>query len=81
MYYVYILRSLKFKNKTYVGYTALTPDKRLEYHNRGFSSYTRRFMPWRIIWFSRFETLKKAKDFEVYLKSGSGIAFRNKRLI
>lgn len=81
MYHVYILRSLKYPEKTYVGYTSLTPLKRLFYHNNGYSKYTNYIRPLEVIWHCSFEDIEKAKAFEKYLKSGSGIAFRNKRLI
>ena len=81
MYYVYILRSLKNPRETYKGYTSMTPSKRLEYHNSGYSIYTNRDKPWKIIWFCAFEDIKKAKAFEHYLKSVSGKDFTNKRLI
>ncbi len=81
MYYVYILRSLKSLKKTYTGYTTKTPPERLNYHNAGLSTYTKKSKPWKIIWYCAFEDMKKAKEFELYLKTASGIAFKNKRLI
>lgn len=81
MYYVYILRSLKNLRETYKGYTSMTPSERLKYHNGGFSIYTNQDKLWKIIWYCAFEDMKKAKEFEWYLKSGSGKAFTNKRLI
>jgi len=38
-------------------------------------------MPWKLVWYGAFETEKEAKDFERYLKTGSGKAFAYKRLI
>jgi len=81
MYYVYILRSLTYPNETYVGYTERTPERRLQDHNEGLSTHTNKFKPWKVIWFCAFEDQAKAKQFEHYLKTASGIAFRNKRLI
>lgn len=80
MYYVYILRSLKNPRESYKGYTTKTPPVRLEHHNSGLSIYTNRDKPWKIVWYCAFEDVKKAKDFERYLKSGSGKAFSIKRL-
>ena len=68
-------------DQTYIGYTERTPERRLQDHNSGFSTHTNRFKPWKIIWFCAFEDEAKAKQFELYLKTASGIAFRNKRLI
>ena len=81
MYYVYILRSLKNPKEIYTGYTSKTPIERLKYHNKGLSAYTNELKPRQIIWHCAFENMKKAKNFELYLKTASGIAFRNKRLI
>ena len=38
-------------------------------------------MPWKLVWYSVFETEKQARDFELYLKTGSGKAFAYKRLV
>lgn len=38
-------------------------------------------MPWELVFYAAFETLMQAKDFEQYLKSGSGKAFAYKRLV
>jgi putative endonuclease len=81
MHYVYILRSLKNPRETYKGYTSTTPPDRLERHNSGLSIYTSQDRPWKIIWYCAFEDIKKAKEFEKYLKSGSGRAFANRHLV
>ena len=75
--YVYLLRSQSPPSQTYVG---LTTDiqRRLEQHNGGESVHTSKYVPWKIesyIWFSDGE---KALKFEKYLKSGSGLAFRQR---
>ena len=79
MYYCYILQSLK--DKTF--YIGSTQDlrSRLEKHNRKEVKYSSTKAPFKLIWYSAFLTKKKAIDFEMYLKSSSGFAFRNKRLI
>jgi hypothetical protein len=38
-------------------------------------------LPWKLVWYGAFETEKQSKNFEEYLKSGSGKAFAYKRLI
>ena len=81
MYYVYILRSLIKPKEIYTGFTTKTPLDRLFDHNAGLSIHTNKYKPWKIIWYCTFEKEKKAKDFELYLKTASGIAFKNKRLI
>jgi len=80
MYYVYILSSLKNPQKNYVGYS-MNLKKRLIYHNNGWVKSTTLFKPWKIVWQAGFEEKQKAMAFEKYLKSGSGSAFRNKRLV
>lgn len=80
MYIVYILRSKSYINKIYKGYTT-DLGLRLVRHNKGLVSSTKMHRPWKIVFYSVFENKKKAKDFERYLKSGSGIAFMRKRLI
>jgi len=79
MYYVYILKSLKDKS-LYVGSTK-DLRKRLEKHNSKSVTYSSAHAPFCIIWYSAFLTKEKAVNFEMYLKSSSGFAFRNKRLI
>ena len=79
MFYVYILCSSKSKN-FYNGYTK-DLKKRLKEHNEGLSKSTKPFTPWKLIWYCAFPTQKQAKDFEQYLKSGSGKALTYKRLV
>ena len=80
MHYVYILRSINNPNQTYIG---LTSDlkKRLESHNSGANKHTSKFKPWKVVWYCAFSIKLRAEDFEKYLKSASGIAFRRKRLL
>jgi putative endonuclease len=79
MFYVYLLYSSKSKN-FYCGYTN-NLKKRLLEHNDGLSKSTKPYLPWRLVWYCAFEDRVKAKDFEKYLKSGSGKAFLYKRLV
>jgi len=79
MYFVYLLCSEK--DKSY--YTGVTNDlkRRLKEHNSGTQRYSRAKYPFRCVWFCGFPTKSKALSFEAYLKTGSGIAFRNKHLL
>ncbi len=79
MYYVYILWSSKSKI-FYSGYSE-NLRKRLEEHNKGLSKATVPHRPWKIVFYVTFESKKLAKDFELYLKTGSGKAFAYKRLV
>jgi putative endonuclease len=78
MHYVYIL---KLKDNSY--YTGSTNNlkRRLGHHNRGECEATKNNIPVTLVWSGIFKNKKFAIDFEQYLKSSSGIAFRNKRLI
>ena len=78
MWNVYIL---KCSNNTY--YTGCTNDldDRLKRHRKGQVHYTKDKLPVELITHIVFSDKYKAYEFEKYLKSGSGIAFRNKRLV
>lgn len=78
VYYVYIL---KLENHSfYIGYTA-DLRKRIALHKRGMVKSTRKFKSISLAYYSAFVARKKAIDFEKYLKSSSGFAFRNKHLV
>jgi putative endonuclease len=79
MKYVYLLESVEYPDQTYIG---LTDDlrSRLSAHNRGRSSHTDKYKPWRLVTYVAFSDERKAIEFERYLKTASGRAFANKRL-
>lgn len=79
MFYVYILKSNK-TGKYYYGYTQ-NLKKRFNLHNAGLVKATKPNRPWQLIYYSAFDKMKYAKDFEKYLKTGSGKAFAYKRLV
>ncbi len=79
MKYVYLIRSMKFPNQTYVGLTS-DVQRRLAAHNAGQSPHTSKYKPWQLVAFVGFLDEQKATEFEKYLKSGSGRAFAYKRL-
>ncbi len=80
MYYVYVLKSIKFSKEFYTGFSR-SVKRRIIYHNQGKSKHTNKFKPWKLVFYAGFNDRKIAMDFERYLKTDSGIAFRNKRLI
>ena len=80
MYYVYILQSLKTPGAIYIGYTS-DLKQRLGNHNNSYGVYSRRHTPWKIETYIAFGEEIQAKNFEKYLKVGSGNAFLKKRLI
>ncbi len=74
MTYVYLLRSLKYPEKSYVGKSSQF-DVRIAQHNAKVSPYTAKFAPWKATIVIGFENDAKADAFERYLKSGSGHTF------
>lgn len=79
MHYTYILLS----SKSHIFYFGSTNNlkERLELHNSGKVSSTKPHIPWKIVWYCGFETEKQARDFELYLKTGSGKSFAYKRFV
>ncbi|MGE9745576.1 GIY-YIG nuclease family protein [Bdellovibrio bacteriovorus] len=71
--YVYSIKSINHP-KFYIGITA-DPKQRLADHNNGKSPHTSKYKPWKMAVCVWFADEQKAKDFEKYLKSGSGRAF------
>ncbi|MBI4100678.1 GIY-YIG nuclease family protein [Candidatus Microgenomates bacterium] len=78
MYYVYIL---KLRDQThYIGYSAALKE-RVKEHAKGTISQTKHLLPCNLVFYAAFSSKLKALQFEKYLKTNSGFAFRNKRLI
>ncbi|WP_422355951.1 GIY-YIG nuclease family protein [Roseivirga pacifica] len=78
MHTVYIL--LCSDGKFYTGCTS-NLESRLKKHHNGQVTSTSYRLPVELETYIVFKDKYKAYSFEKYLKSGSGIAFRNKRLI
>lgn len=49
-------------------------------HNGALSGHTARYKPWRLVAYFAFANERRAREFEYYLKTGSGNAFAKKRL-
>ena len=79
MHYVYVLKSVNFE-QTYVDYSS-DLKTRLHDHNSGKSPHTKKYKPWRVITYLAFESEQHARDFEKYLKTGSGRAFIKRHLL
>ncbi len=75
MWKVYILKCSD--NSYYTGCI----DDRIFRHNKGQISYTSDKLPIQLVTYIAFSDKYKAYAFERYLKSGSGMAFKNKRLV
>ena len=80
MYYVYLIKSIKFPEKIYVGYTT-NLKMRFKTHNAGGSVHTAKYKPWKLVMYSGFAEKATAAAFEKYLKSQSGRAFVQKRFL
>ena len=78
-YYIYILRSKKYPEKYYIGFTEEL-EKRIEVHNNGQVSHTSKYKPWQLKTAIIYTDKDQAHKFEEYLKSSSGRAFSRKRL-
>ncbi|MEZ4200122.1 MAG: GIY-YIG nuclease family protein [Candidatus Paceibacterota bacterium] len=78
MYYVYILKSEKSGQL----YTGVTNDlrKRLSQHNLGQSTFTKKGVPWELIYYEASLNEDDAHTREKYLKSGPGKAYLKNRL-
>lgn len=71
MYFVYVLRSLTM-NKSYVGFTSKSVDRRLEEHNIGLSRWTKKYKPYQLVYYESYYCKKDALHRERFLKSGIG---------
>ncbi|MEX0940746.1 MAG: GIY-YIG nuclease family protein [Candidatus Babeliales bacterium] len=80
MYYVYIIQSISHADQIYIGHTQ-DLKKRLSNHNNGTTTHTEKYKPWQLVMYLAFSNKEKAIEFEKYLKSHSGRAFRDKRLL
>ncbi|NCI50090.1 GIY-YIG nuclease family protein [Sediminibacterium roseum] len=78
MQYVYILRCSN--GHTYVGCTQDLRE-RFDRHSNGHVPATKRLLPVTLLFYCAFTDKPAAFAFEKYLKSGSGRAFMNKRLL
>jgi len=79
MYYVYRLRSRSCPEFAYAGYTT-DLKRRFKKHNRGRVTFTANYTPFDLASYAAFENARAARNFEDYLKTGSGKAFARKRL-
>ena len=77
--YVYILKSEKV-NKTYVGSTS-DLNRRILEHNSGMSTFTKRHIPWKLVYSEECEDINLARKREHYFKSASGRRFLKKNKI
>jgi putative endonuclease len=74
MHYVYLLQSALDHRRHYTGFTH-NLRARLTSHNAGQNQSTIHGRPWLLVSYFAFADETKARDFERYLKSGSGKTF------
>ncbi|MDD5116426.1 MAG: GIY-YIG nuclease family protein [Candidatus Omnitrophica bacterium] len=78
MYHVYLLKSKK-NGILYIGYTN-NVERRLKEHNSGLVEYTRKYMPWEIVYYESFFSLvdakKREKSLKYFGKAYSGLKLR-----
>ena len=72
--YTYILQSETDPERYYIGSTE-DLRQRLKEHNAGKCAHTRKYGPWAIKSYFAFEKKETAREFERYLKTGSGRMF------
>jgi putative endonuclease len=73
-FYVYVLVSEKDDTIHYTGVTQ-NLETRLNDHNRGACPHSSKYRPWQLETAIAFRSEAKARNFERYLKSGSGREF------
>ncbi len=78
MFYTYVIESGKSGRL----YTGSTNDlrKRFNQHNAGESTWTKKGMPWKLIYYEACLNEDDAKSREKYLKSGMGKRYLKNRL-
>ena len=74
MYYVYLLKLSN--DEVYTGSTRNLKTRIID-HQEGKNISTKPFRPIKLIYYCAFLNKAQALQFELYLKSGSGKAFRN----
>ena len=80
MYYVYIIKSRKYDDKLYIGYTS-NIIKRLKEHNFGKVFSTKRYLPWKVVYLEGYAHQDDAKEREKQLKSFGKVYKQLKRRI
>ena len=78
MFYVYVLYSEKIR-KFYTGYTK-NLKKRLNHHNLGLDQWSKRGIPWKLVYFETYKSKTKAVKRERFFKTGKGREFFKARI-
>ena len=78
MFYVYLIQSIEDR-ELYIGYTS-DLKKRLKEHNQGLNRSTKRYLPWKLIYYEACKNEKDARRREGYLKTTQGGRLIKRRL-
>ena len=78
MYYSYLL---ELSNKDFYAGSTRNLKSRILTHQSGRVPHTSKYRPVKLVWYAAFKNKELAVEFEKYLKSSSGKAFRNKHLL
>ena len=78
MFYTYILQSIK-NDELYIGFTA-DLRKRLKEHNQGLNFSTKRYIPWKVIYYEACLEESDARRREKYLKTTQGNRLIKRRM-
>lgn len=79
MFYIYCLQSEKDKEELYFGYTS-NLKTRVKEHNSGQNTSTRRYLPWKLIYYEASLLESDARRREKYLKTSIGRRMFKQRL-
>ena len=78
MHYIYVLESIKYK-ELYVGSTN-DLEKRIIQHNKGINTSTKRYAPWKLIYYEACINRNDALRREQYFKTSQGQRLLKRRL-
>ena len=79
IYYAYVLYSSKF-DRIYIGHTS-NLEQRYTAHNLGKSKFTKKIIPWKLVYFEEFPTRSLAMKREKELKSHKGRDFIRREIL
>jgi putative endonuclease len=80
VYYLYVLRSSKFKRRIYIGSTG-DLKKRFKEHNSGKTTSTKYGIPWKLVYYESFLDKEDCIKRELSLKTYSGSYLNLKKRI
>lgn len=78
MFYTYFLQSENY-DETYIGFSSDLKN-RVREHNQGLTPSTRRYKPWKLVYYEACLNEKDAKRREGYLKTTQGSRMLKRRL-